>query len=662
MDVTRSLLEQILGDLKRRKTFRLGDDERNHEYDDLDVFVGVDDAAVAGFSPADEGKAEAFVLWSRAGEQAFAADGALTRPLPIVWGGSRNAIQQAFARHGLTIRIEVDAEPRDGYDESGTLVLSPRSADETCDLRRLVVAFAELTERGVIALARAGMTQSAGWESVGERERDAQQTAVFWHDQSHDGFDALGQIGERLHLYWRGDEGLIAEVLTRAGFAVERPASQSVAIVIAGAKAPPPAIETYAAALQANPAAPPRRARKSRAPAGPFAELHRYRAPDGNKPVDRLAFDAGGTALAVAQVPDRRGGPQHKLCRIEAATGQVTRAFAPLSTFSATCGGCAFERWAAGVQLLRLLAGPAAGTRAAGGAPPGVGAGRRRGARAGRPSAVARQQRVAVERRRGRSACGAGDCDGRGHPRGRTARRGGVARGGAGRRRGSEAYPIAVLSPDARHVAWTTDGSEDARCVERAGVAVVWRANFYPGHRGGRSTRRLMFDPRGEHLLALCVRSLYGPERDGRVEVTEERRLQSYAVADGSRTHAALEAATLGLTCLAWHPDGERVALGTAEGDVVLVAYPGGERLAAQRVFAKGGTSALAFDREGARGRGQREGRDRGAGDRRCGRVSEDGPESMSFRTCFGGHVLGGMSEDEGRAEPQRARWRGRRS
>ncbi|MCY0994631.1 hypothetical protein OV203_46330 [Nannocystis sp. ILAH1] len=43
------------------------------------------------------------------------------------------------------------------------------------------------------------------------------------------------------------------------------------------------------------------------------------------------------------------------------------------------------------------------------------------------------------------------------------------------------------------------------------------------------------------------------------------------------------------------------MALGTAEGEVVLVAYPGGERLAAQRVFTKGWTTALAFDREGAR-------------------------------------------------------------
>ncbi|WP_434427832.1 DUF6891 domain-containing protein [Nannocystis pusilla] len=602
MDVTRSLLEQTLGDLKRRKTFRLGDAERNHEYDDLDVFVGVDDAAVAGFSPADEGKAEAFMLWSRAGERAFAADGALTRPLPIVWGGSRNAIQQAFARHGLTVRIEVDAEPRDGYDESGTLVLSPRSADETCDLRRLVVAFAELTERGVIALARAGMTQSAGWESVAERERDERQTAVFWHDQGHDGFDALGQIRERLALYWRGDEGLIAEVLTRAGFAVERPTSQSMAILVAGAKAPPPAIEAYAAALQANPAAPPRRARKARAPAGPFAELHRYRAPDGSKPVDRLVFDASGTALAVAQVPDRRGGPQHKLCRIDAASGAVTRAFAPLSTFSATCGGCTFlkdgrllfsfydflpDARPGHVQpAVRLLVWEPDGdaVRELGVHPMA------HVSRVSLSSVDAAGERAAVVTATGAAILEVG-------PPGAATWRELTRVGGEG----IEAYPIAVLSPDARHVAWTTDGSENTRCVERAGGAVVWRANFYPGHRGGRSTRKLMFDPRGEHLLALCERSLYGAERDGRVEVTEERRLQSYAVADGSRTHAALEAATLGLMCLAWRPDGERVAIGTPEGEVVLVAYPGGERLAAQRVFAKGGTTALAFDREGTR-------------------------------------------------------------
>jgi hypothetical protein len=598
----RALLEQILGDLKGRKNFRLRGRALNREYDELDVFAGVDDASLAAFSPTDEGEAEAFVLWSRAAEAAFSGDGALTRPLPIVWGGSRNELQLAFARHGLTIRIEVDATPREGYDESGTLVLSPRSGRESCDLRRLLAAFTELEARGVIALARAGMTQSSGWESVGERERDEQQTAVFWHDQSHDGFDALGQIGSQLHLYWRGDEGLVAEVLTRAGLSVERPSSPQVAIVVAGRGAAPPAIETYAEALAANPPPTSRRARKSRAPAGPFAELHRHRAPGGPKPVQRLMFDRGGEGLVVAQVSDRRGGPTHALCRIEAATGAVTRIFAPLSTVAATCGGCAFLADGRLVfSFYDFLPDPRPGYATSAARvlvwEPGGDAVHELGAHpishvcnVSLSSVDAAGEHVAVVTATGVAILAVG-------PPGAKAWRELARIGGDA----VDAYPIAALSPDGRHVAWTADGAEETRCVERAGGRVAWKVNFFPGHRGGRATRALLFDPRGEHLLALCLRSLYGPERDGKIEVEEERRLQCYAVSDGRRALAELEAATLGLTCLAWHPDGKRLAIGTAAGEVALLAYPGGERLASQRAFAKGSVTAVTFDRAGAR-------------------------------------------------------------
>jgi len=600
VDVTRAILEQILGDLKGREGFRLRGRALNREYDELDVFAAVDDAKLAEFSPADEGEAEAFVLWSRAAEQAFADDGALTRPLPIRWGGSRNAIQMAFARRGLTVRIERDAEAREGHDESGTLVLSPRSGTAGCDLLRLLAGFAELTTRGVIALAHAGSTQSSGWSSVAEAERDEAQTAVFWHDQSHEVFDELGQLDRAIHLYWRGDEQLIAEVLTRAGLAVVRPTSTAVAIEVAGSGAAAPAIETFAEALAKNPAAP-RKARKARAPTGPFAELHRHRAPDRVKPVHRLAFDADGAALAVAQVPDRRGYPEQPLCRIDAASGEVTRRFVPLAKV-ATCGGCQFladgrlvysfydflpsERPGTTRSAVRLLVWEPAGDVERELAVHPIS----HVCNTSLASVDAAGQHVAVATATGVAILGVAPPGAAAWPE--LARVGGAM---------VDAYPIAALSRDGRLVAWTADGANTTRLVERTGDRVVWSVDFFPGHRGGRSTRGLLFDPRGEHLLALCFRSLYGPTRDGKVEVEEERRLQSYAVADGSRAHAELEAATLGLTTLAFHPDGERMAIGTAEGELVLLRYPGGERLAAQRVFAKGGVTALAFDAAGAR-------------------------------------------------------------
>jgi hypothetical protein len=164
-----------------------------------------------------------------------------------------------------------------------------------------------------------------------------------------------------------------------------------------------------------------------------------------------------------------------------------------------------------------------------------------------------------------------------------------------------DSYPLAALSRDGRFVAWTSDFGAELRCVETDGGAVRWRENFFRGHSGGRSVRGLGFDPRGEHLVALCLRSIYGPLIDGKIETKEDRRVQFYATADGQRTLGGFEDATAGLTAIAWHPDGERVAIGTEGGELELRSYPGGELLAAQKVFNKGGLTAIGFDRAGER-------------------------------------------------------------
>ncbi|MFP2928643.1 hypothetical protein ACLESO_26295, partial [Pyxidicoccus sp. 3LG] len=48
-------------------------------------------------------------------------------------------------------------------------------------------------------------------------------------------------------------------------------------------------------------------------------------------------------------------------------------------------------------------------------------------------------------------------------------------------------------------------------------------------------------------------------------------------------------------------PDGERLAIGKLDGEVVLLAYPGGERLTSPRAFTKGRVTTIAFDPAGAR-------------------------------------------------------------
>ncbi|WP_143141371.1 WD40 repeat domain-containing protein [Nannocystis exedens] len=565
MTITRTLLKRIL-----------------REIDGLDVFPAVDDAMLAEFSPRDEGEGHGFVYWSRAADQAFDKKGALIRPLPMWWGTSRAELQMAFARRKLVVRIEASDVPRDDYAEHGTLVLSPRSEAASADLLRLLDVFAALAKREVLALACAGSTQSAGWEIVAERERDPEQTAVFWHEQSHDAFDAVGRLTSRLHLYWRGDAGRVCDALVEAGFTVERPKSDTQSIVVLPPDNPSPDIERFADALVANPVvAAAKPARKARASAGPFAPLHRYRGPDRTKPIHRLRFDPTGAWLVVAQSP-HYGGPEHLLSRVDVATGERQRTFAA-DCDAWECGGIDFlpdgrlvfslqdrgvrvKVWEPAGDVERELAcekfspgsSVALSSIDAGGTTLAVTTGTDVSLRTvGPPGAEAWPERARVS----------------GAP--------------------AKAYPVALLAPDGRHVLWGDFGGEEIRWIDVASGRKLWKAHPLGVPYSGGAMDELRFDPAGEHLVALCR---HGGWAD------EGQSLQSYALADGKPAHAALEKASKGVTAFAFHPDGARVAIGKLDGHVVLLAYPGGELLASQKVLdKKGRVTAIAFDPTGAR-------------------------------------------------------------
>ncbi|MCY0991637.1 hypothetical protein OV203_31130 [Nannocystis sp. ILAH1] len=565
MTITKTLLKRIL-----------------REVDGLDVFAAVDDAALAEFSPRDEGEGYGFVYWSRAADQAFDNKGALIRSLPMWWGTSRAELQTAFARRKLVVRIDESEAKRDDYAEHGTLVLSPRSEAATSDLVKLIEVFAALAKRKVIALACAGSTQSAGWEIVAERERDPEQTAVFWHEQSHDAFDAVGRLTSKLHLYWRGDAGRVCDALVEAGFAVERPKSENQSIVVRPTKSPAPDIERFADALAANPvAAAAKPARKPRASAGPFAPLHRYRGPDRTKPIHRLRFDPSGTWLVVAQSPNY-GGPDHLLSRVDVATGERQRTFAP-ECDAWECGGIdflpdgrmVFSLQDQGVRVwvwepdgdverelmcekyshtssVSLSSVDAAGTTVA--VPTATGVSLRTVAS---PGAKEWSERARVG----------------GPP--------------------TDTYSLALLSPDGRHVLWGDFGGREFRWVDVESGRKLWKAHPLGVPWGGGATDEVRFDPAGEHLVALCRMSGWS---------AEAQSLRSYTLATGEPAHAALEKASQGVTTFAFHPDGARVAIGKLDGQVVLLAYPGGEVLASQKVLdKKGRVTAIAFDPAGAR-------------------------------------------------------------
>ena len=314
----------------------------------LDVFRNVED--VDDFDPEMEGDSASFLLWSRAANQSL-VKGQLKKALPAYWGGTRNDLQLELARAGLTVRLDVDAhsdEDEGTYPETGTLVVSPSSLTEDCDLRRLLSAFAELEKSGFITLPLEGSTLSDAWtESAsvanerGVTEEDA--GVVFWHDQDHDAFDATGNLSERMHLGWAGNEERLAlalATLERHHFSVEKPASKDARIGIRGS-APAPKIETHEAARAAIAAT------RAKRPAAPKSEAPGVRARialSSRLPASHLLI--GAEVIAVSQAFGGRGLARHYLALYEARTGKLIEQFERNEAGAPTffIGGLAFGK------------------------------------------------------------------------------------------------------------------------------------------------------------------------------------------------------------------------------------------------------------------------------------------------------------------------------
>ncbi len=303
--VNRAALLEALRLLKQRDALD------NREGDFWDVFPAVDDPQ---FSPLVAGTAENSLWWTSEDDRSVRADdGALLRPLAFSWRGDWTALQLAFARAGLSVRLELP-EP-DQYELRTRLgLLSPRSDTARCDLLRLLAAFRDLRSRDVIALERAGNTQSEGWEDVAAAGPE-RRTAVFWHAQSHEAFDGLGQLSRPMYLYWRGDAQAIVQALREQGLGATAPDSPGVGIEVvgAGADGTAPDLEPLAPPV-APPPRPPEPAppgeqlleelARSSPSAGP--ELHQ---PGHEVGLLRLAPD-GERVLCVAAGPSARSTSQ----------------------------------------------------------------------------------------------------------------------------------------------------------------------------------------------------------------------------------------------------------------------------------------------------------------------------------------------------------------
>lgn len=206
--------------------------------------------------------------WSPAGvEQAFDARGVLAHALPLRWAGHRGDVQAAFARHGLSPVIARESEEDESH---GTGVLDRASAYPT-HLVTLVRALDTIDGKKIVTGCHVGHTQSAGWEHVAAIALDRgihheHLTGIYWHEQSHDAFDARGALERPLYLHWGGSRAQLAEALEKAlagsALRLEVPTSDREAFVVSAsehaitAPAPEPSGETFADAVA--------RARKTR--------------------------------------------------------------------------------------------------------------------------------------------------------------------------------------------------------------------------------------------------------------------------------------------------------------------------------------------------------------------------------------------------------------
>lgn len=588
MPVTRRLLERAISTLKRAKDFRFTQETLNTRYGDFDVFPAVDDEA--SFSPSEEGDAPQFLFWGAQSEGAFDSRGKLTKPFVAYWGGNRNDIQHAFALEGVSLRIEKDATPREGYYQSGRLLLSPQSKELSCDLLRLIEAFRALGARGVVALPKAGETQSAGWEDVNEKSRT--KTAVFWHDQSHDRFDSLGQLSSPISLYWRGEKKKIGEVLTAHGFVVTLPKSEDTAIEVAPGKASkPPAIEALPEAPRAS--APTQKTTPLKAE-GPLPILASYRSLD-KKPVVRLAFGPNNL-LAVEQQGDMRGPPKNIIALVDATTGDLKKSFVSKSAH-ASCGGFAFlpdgrflfswydlvfeekTRNIVSFMLLKVWEPEKE---------------RELEIESSSFSHISDLSLSSMNQARSMVAMvtDKGVSIREIPPAGKAAsawRRIALLGG-----KPLAAYPVAAISPDGALILWSALRTQTLQCFQREKRdAPLWQIQL---ERGGNDINGLTFDPTSKNVIVMQPKMA---TRGG--QKVYLRCLKSYSAKDGTACQKELEKKSVDVRCFAFHPKKDLLALAMKDGALQLLSYPEAKPLVKLQLPCKGEPKAMAFDADGAR-------------------------------------------------------------
>lgn len=549
-------------------------------------------------------------------ETAFDAHGSLTRPVLLSFEGDARAVQMAFARAGLTVRVG-----------AGALVLDPRSARQKSDLRRLLEGFEALGQEGVTAIADAGKTRAAAWELVDQRAGVPDAPALFWLDGAAR-FDDVGQLTTDVVLYWRGDRDRSVAALRRAGVRLVDPQGDEPLVVRA---LPVSSLEEAMPMMYFSPRSlliataeevheleraksrPPSLAGGSRRLK--LLERRRWsRTDDGCDPprVVKLAIGPDDGALAAAW---HGGFPRVAL--IDLASSLTVASFVPEMPEGAICGGLSLLPDGRLVFSWRdFVRGSAPGTDGSLATlhvwDPADDSDRE----------VARYVRSHV----GHDALSDVDRSGRWvalatgrsrtesdpmvamlQPRVGTTFVFDVAHGFtcSELRVPHASSAMVAISPDGTHLVSSEAGGTIA-CFTRAGADLLWTVDPHD-HRDGREIHALGWAPSSDTLCALVTRQLTSGPAKGKKKATttNERRLKCFDVASGRAACAELEASTIGLTAFAFHPSGKEIAVGDEAGAVRFFSYPDGALLETISIFAPskglpfGGTTTLAFSRSG---------------------------------------------------------------
>jgi hypothetical protein len=164
------------------------------------------DADIAALEKLEEEPDVAGFGWNRDdAADRFDQGGVLHTALPIYCAPyCRGELQTAFGYFGLVATIPLDA------DDDEDPIIAPDATTGESDLLAMLRAFDELRGYGVEAEPHFSITKTDGFA---ELEGNGPAGAIFWHQQSHDAFDAKGNLADELGLYWRGDRDTIATAL-----------------------------------------------------------------------------------------------------------------------------------------------------------------------------------------------------------------------------------------------------------------------------------------------------------------------------------------------------------------------------------------------------------------------------------------------------------------